>query len=33
MLTEFFRELGNYGSKEDSLGFSYEHYDNGEMKK
>ena len=33
MLTDFFRELGEYGNKDESLGFSHEHYDTGEMKK
>jgi|TARA_B110001450_G_C17508773_1_gene435492 hypothetical protein len=33
MLTDFFRKLGEYGSKEESLGFSEEHYDGGELKK
>lgn len=33
MLTNFFKELGEFGSKEDSLGFSEEFYDTGELKK
>jgi len=33
MLTNFFRELGDLGSKEESLGFSEEHFDTGELKK
>ena len=33
MLTDFFRKLGEYVTKEESLGFSEEHYDGGELKK
>ena len=33
MLTDFFRKLGEYGTREESLGFSEEHYDGGELKK
>lgn len=33
MLTNFFKELGEFGSKEESLGFSEEFYDTGELKK
>lgn len=33
MLTNFFKELGEHGSKEESLGFSEEHFDTGELKK
>jgi hypothetical protein len=32
-LVNFFRELGEFGSKEESLGFSEEFYDTGELKK
>jgi len=33
MLTNFFKELGEFGSKEESLGFSEEFFDTGELKK
>lgn len=32
-LVNFFKELGEFGSKEESLGFSEEFYDTGELKK
>ena len=32
-LVNFFKELGEFGSKEESLGFSEEYYDSGEAKK
>ena len=32
-LPNFFRELGEFGTKEESLGFSDEYYDSGEAKK
>lgn len=32
-LTDFFLELGEYGGKDDSLGFGKEFYDEGELKK
>ena len=32
-LLPFFRKLGEIGSKETSLGFSEEFYDDGELKK
>ena len=32
-LTKFFRELGEIGDKNTSLGFSYEFYEDGELKK
>jgi hypothetical protein len=32
-LTRFFRELGEIGDKDSSLGFGTEFYDEGELKK
>lgn len=32
-MVNFFKELGEFGSKEESLGFSEEFYDTGELKK
>ena len=32
-MVNFFKELGEFGSKEESLGFSEEYYDSGEAKK
>ena len=32
-MTDFFLELGEYGSKDDSLGFGKEFYDEGDLKK
>lgn len=32
-LTQFFRRLGEFGDKDNSLGFSDEFYDDGELKK
>jgi hypothetical protein len=33
MLTKFFRKLGDYGDRENTLGFNEELYDDGELKK
>lgn len=32
-LTRFFRRLGDFGDKDNSLGFSEEYYNDGELKK